>query len=317
MISDARAEPSRRAEDRGRVPDAPSPPVHAPHRFWVISIGVLVASALAWVALVLWGGGRDMRRGLLTGGNTLTSMDGTGADAARASMGVNTPAMDMPGMDMSGGGDMSMLGVSMTGKDPASLGYFGLFLWMWTVMILAMMLPVVVPSVRAFLAHDETGARSAGLRFVTAVTAIWVAVGVALYGVLVVLNALLPDPNRLAVDVGAGCVLLAGLFQFSRTKERSLAHVRGPFCRGTGPWLKGFDHGRRCIISCGPYMVAVALIGMMNLAWMALFAIVMVAEQVAELVAGKGMLVARGIGVVVVLIALSLLLAPGPLPLLA
>jgi predicted metal-binding membrane protein len=316
MTSDASAGPGPQTDVRGQAPHVPAASTHAPHRFWTIATGAMIASALAWIALLLWGGGRDMRRGLLTGGSTLTSMGGSmgagGADQGMAGM----PGMHAAG-GHAGGGDMSMLGVSMTGKDPASVGYAGLFLWMWAVMILAMMLPAIVPSVRAFLEEDDTGARTAGLRFIAAVTAEWIAVGAVLYGVLAGLNAMLPDPSRVAVGIGAACVLLAGLFQFSRTKERMLAHVSGPFCCGGGPWRSGLDHGRRCIVSCGPYMVAVALIGMMNLVWMALFTVVMVAEQVAELVAGKGMLVARGVGAVVVVIALGLLLAPGPLPLLA
>jgi predicted metal-binding membrane protein len=340
MTSDASAAPGRRADARGRVRDASDAtpvnpaaavpaPAHGPHRFRVLVTAALIVSALAWVALVLWGGGRDMRRGLLTGGSTLTSMH-PGASMAGMSMpagqmpATQMPttemhAMAMPGMGTGAAGDggMSMLGVSMAGKDPASVGYAGLFLWMWAVMILAMMLPAIVPSVRAFLAEDESGARTAGLRFMAAVTTTWLVVGAFLYGALVALNAVLTDGSRLAVGVGAGCVLVAGLFQFTRTKERTLAHVRGPFCRGGGPWGVGLDHGRRCVVSCGPYMVAVALIGMMNLAWMALFAAVMVVEQVAELVAGRGMVVARSVGGVVVVIALGLLLAPGPLPLLA
>ncbi len=296
----------------------PGPSGHAPHRFWNLAVVALVASALAWVALFLWGGGREMRRGLLTGGATLMS-DAGHADTALTGMSGMAGMADMaamPGMDMSHGG-MSMLGVSMTGKEPASLGYGALFLWMWAVMILAMMLPAIVPSVRAFLDEDSSGKRSAGTRFLAAVTLVWVVVGVAVYGVLVLLDEVLPTSGRVAVTVGAIAILLAGLFQFSRTKERALAHVSGPFCCGGGPWRSGLDHGRRCVVSCGPYMAAVALIGMMNLFWMALFALVMVVEQVLELRSGKGVYLARGVGAVVVLIALGLLLVPGPLPLVA
>jgi predicted metal-binding membrane protein len=53
----------------------------------------------------------------------------------------------------------------------------------------------------------------------------------------------------------------------------------------------------------------------MSMFWMAVFALVMLAEQAAEMLAGRGLLVARAAGAVTVLVAVGLLLSPTPLPL--
>ena len=314
---------------------APEPDV-ARRRFWNIVVPALAVSALAWVALVLWGGGHEMRRGLLTGGAALMSPDtmSTGttghaqADLAGLALPAGVPADAVPadGMDMSampgmhmGHGSMSMLGVDMSSLAPASVAYAGLFVWMWAVMVVAMMLPATLPSVRVFFAGDRTRRHCAGATFLSGCLATWALAGLAVYGLLVVLDQAVAQEtateSRFALGLGAVCLLAAGLFQFSRSKQRLLGHVRGPFNCGDGPLRAGLHHGRRCLASCGPYMLAVALIGMMSLFWMALFAAVMLLEQAVEIVTGRGMFVARATGAVTVLVALGLLLSPTPLPL--
>jgi predicted metal-binding membrane protein len=292
-------------------------------RFALLFLPIVALSGLAWFAVVRWGGTREMRRGLLTGGPALMTMNsGGGVDPASSMPGMAMPGMDMHGMDMhgmttSGGGghSMSMLGVSMLGKDPLSPGYAGLFLWMWAVMILAMMVPAMLPALRGFFRTETTVGCGAGARFLGGVLAVWLLTGTVMYVVLANLNAALPGRPRTAIVVGAIGALAAGLYQFSRSKERLLSHVRGPFCCGQGHWRAGLRHGRRCVASCGPYMATAALVGAMSVFWMAIFAVVMIAEQLLETMSGHGRLIARGSGAVVVVTALGLLLTPSPLPL--
>src|ERR1700709_1384793 len=152
-------------------------------RFALLFLPIMALSGLAWFAVIRWGGTRDMRRGLLTGGPALMTMDG-------AMPGMDMPGMDMSGMDMhashlasSGGGghSMSMLGVSMLGKDPISPAYAGLFLWMWAAMVLAMMVPAMLPSLRGFFRTETALGCGAGARFFGGVLAVWVLVGAAMY----------------------------------------------------------------------------------------------------------------------------------------
>lgn len=307
----------------------PPPPSLARRRFRILVVPALVLSALAWVALVVWGGGREMRRGLLTGGPALMSADGlahagahAGHDAVLTGAHVAAPGMPTPDATVGAVGQpsMSMLGFDMGGLAPASVGYAGLFVWMWAVMVVAMMLPATLPSLRVYLAGDRTRRHCAGTAFLSGCLLTWVVAGLAVYGLLVLLDAALAGPaaeSRFALGVGAACLLGAGVFQFSRAKERLLRHVRGPFNCGEGSLRAGLHHGRRCLASCGPYMLAVALIGMMSVFWMAVFAVVMLVEQLVEASSGRGMVVARATGAVTVLVAMGLLLSPTPLPLVA
>jgi predicted metal-binding membrane protein len=292
----------------------PPPAATARRRFWAVVVPSLAVALFAWVALVRWGGDREMRRGLLTGGPPLMSGEhahgGTDAALAGAVLGEAPPEV------ANAGGSMAMLGFDLHGLAPASAAYAGVFLLMWTVMIVAMMLPATLPSVRVFLGGDRTRLPRSGAAFLLGCLLTWSLAGVAVYALLGVFEAALPtDGSELALGVGTACLLLAGLFQFSRAKERVLAHVRGPFSCGDGSWRAGLHHGRRCLVSCGPYMVAVALLGMMSLFWMAVFALVMLVEQAAEMRAGRGMLVSRAVGAVTVFVAMGLFLSPTPLPL--
>jgi predicted metal-binding membrane protein len=301
---------------------APVPTVVVPQprragRFLLLALPALLGSVAAWYSLVRWGGDEDMRRGVLTGGTPLMTMHGGMGD------------MDMGGMNMGGGG--AHLGMTMTGAHPThasmsmfglsmdhpawSLHYAGLFAVMWSIMIVAMMLPAMLPAAREFLIAEEA-TTPAGCRFVGSVLVMWMVVGTAVYAGLAVFQHYEPDPGSTALRIGAGVLLAVALFQFTRTKELMLTHVSGPFCCGApGAGRAGLRHAWRCVASCGPYMVAVALIGTMSIFWMAVFALVMLAEQVLEVATGRGTLVSRATGAGVGLVAMAVLFSPSTLPL--
>jgi predicted metal-binding membrane protein len=278
-------------------------------RFGLLALPALLGSATAWYALVRWGGTKDMRRGVLTGGGPLMSGHGAGMD-----MGGGGAHL---GMAMSGAhpahSSMTMFGLSMD-HPPMSLSYVGLFAVMWSVMIVAMMLPALLPAAREFLIAEETGPVAAG-RFLGTVLVAWLAVGSAAYGGLATFQHFAPDPTPTALRVAAGALLAVALFQFTRTKELMLTHVSGPFCCGApGAARAGLRHAWRCVASCGPYMIAVALIGAMSVFWMAIFAVIMLGEQVLEIATGRGTLISRATGAAVGLVAMALLFSPSALP---
>jgi predicted metal-binding membrane protein len=61
-------------------------------------------------------------------------------------------------------------------------------------------------------------------------------------------------------------------------------------------------------------MIAVALIGAMSVFWMAIFAVIMLGEQVLEIATGRGTLISRATGAAVGLVAMALLFSPSALP---
>jgi predicted metal-binding membrane protein len=297
------------------APVALPPAVPGPRgagRFLLLALPALVGSAAAWYSLVRWGGNRDMRRGVLTGGAPL--MTGHGGDMGGMDMGGagGHLGMSVPGAHP-GHGSMTMFGLSMD-HPPLSLSYAGLFAVMWSIMIVAMMLPAVLPATREFLVAERAGA-TAGGRFLGSVLGMWLVVGVAVYAGLAVFQHYEPDPTATALRIGAGALLVIALFQFTRTKELMLTHVSGPFCCGaSGAGRAGLRHAWRCVASCGPYMIVLALLGTMSIFWMAIFAAVMLGEQVLEIATGRGTLISRGAGAGMGLVAMALLLSPSTLP---
>jgi predicted metal-binding membrane protein len=182
-------------------------------------------------------------------------------------------------------------------------------------MIVAMMLPAVLPATREFLVAERVGA-AAGGRFLGSVLAMWLVVGVVAYAGLAAFQHYQPDPTPTALRVGAGALLAIALFQFTRTKELMLTHVSGPFCCGApGAGRAGLRHAWRCVASCGPYMIVLVLLGTMSIFWMAIFAAVMLGEQVLEIATGRGTLISRAAGAGIGLVAMAVLLSPSTLPL--
>jgi len=348
----------RRAADEQGAPRGP------------LALGPVLASllglvAFAWLMMIVYGGGRTMRLGLLTGGAAFMSMPGMfggqGAMAGMSSPATSTPAsgvapgarssmagMHMAGMQMSttaasgaAGGHvhttamamkMTMLGVSVSGRDRAlSWPVFGLFMFMWLVMVAAMMLPVVLPkSVRYHdAARGPRSRRAMTMEFISADMAVWVLVGLPAYLGLVALQGLLPASDVMAIRVGALLVAAAGAYEFSSIKRRAherccVAHraddqPEAPaHCLAAGdsteaPWRSGLRHGLASIGCCGPVMGVLLLIGMMNVVWMLGVTALMFFERTVV----WGSTLGRTVGVALVAMAIVLLVAPRPLPALA
>ena len=258
---------------------------------------LLGLSAAAWVAAVRLAR-PDMRVGLLTGHRPMASMP----------MGS--------GMSMPMGSGMSM---------PTSPAAPWLFLWTWTVMMTAMMLPAVSPVVVLFDQRVRRG-RSWWLTasFAGSYLVVWAAIGALAYGVLLALQRWAPVGERAAVRVGAVLLVAAGWYQLSPLKHVCLRHCRSPLAflvehgqrltqGGFGPARVGLVHGLYCLGCCWALMLVLLLLGMMSLVWMAVFAVVILLEKTAR----HGPLVSHVLGVAFVAVGLVLVAAPQALPVLS
>ena len=197
------------------------------------------------------------------------------------------------------------------------------FLGMWVGMMVAMMFPTVVPMVlahRLVVRRRREGAAPT-VAFVGGYLAVWAVIG------LVPLLAFLGFRN-LASDAGdsrwlpavAGTVLLtAGVYQFTAWKALCLRACRTPltfvlhhdFGGGArSAFRAGLSHGAYCVGCCWALMAVLVVVGLMNLAWMALLALVFLAEKHWHHAVG----LTRVVGVTLVLLGLAVIANPSLLP---
>jgi predicted metal-binding membrane protein len=218
-------------------------------------------------------------------------------------------------MAMPGGWRMSMAWMRMPGQTWVDTGTS--FLAMWVVMMVAMMLPSLVPMLwRYRQAVDWAGEPKlgrltvlAGLGYVLAWTVVGMAV-VPLGFALASAEMQLPGLAR-AVPVAVGAVvLLAGASQFTRWKARHLACCREAPGRGrrlpadaNTAWRHGLRLGLHCICCSAGLTAILLVIGVMDLAAMGIVA----AATTLERLAPAGERVARAIGTLIVVAGLLLI----------
>jgi predicted metal-binding membrane protein len=227
----------------------------------------------------------------------------------------------MGDMPMPGGWTMSMAWMRMPGQTWADAA--ATFLGMWIVMMIAMMLPSLVPMLwRYRRAVDSTGearVRQTNLGWLTGLVAVayflvWTIFGMAVFPLGVSLAAIemqLPALARTVPTAIGVIVLIAGMLQFSAWKAHHLARCRQAPGRGRAlaadagiAWRHGLRLGLHCNYGCAPLTVILLVFGVMNLRAMA----VVTAAITVERLAPGGERVARVIGVVVVGAGLFLIL---------
>jgi predicted metal-binding membrane protein len=207
----------------------------------------------------------------------------------------------MPGMEMPGGWTMSMTWMRMPGQSWP--GAAATFLGMWTVMMVAMMMPVLAPSLSRYRAVNRPLVAAGYFT-------VWTLSGAAVYPLGVALAELamrVPALSR-GIPLATGVVLaVAGALQFTRWKARQLACCRkSPECAGkpgSSAWRTGWRLGVQCLRCClGPTAVLL-VVGVMDLRAMAVTAIAICAERLAP----RGQRVARVIGSILIAAALILI----------
>lgn len=218
------------------------------------------------------------------------------------------------GMPMPGGWTMSMAWMRMPGQTwlAAAVSFLG----MWIVMMAAMMLPSLVPMLRRYREAVD-GSDAARLDRLTLLVAtgyffVWTLLGTALFPLGAALAAAAMQQQTLARAVPAAvgvAVLAAGALQFTRWKAYHLACCREapapdrtlPIDAGTA-WRHGVRLGRHCSFCCASLMGVLLVLGVMNLAVMA----VVTAAITVERLAPAGARVARAIGAIIVVAGLFL-----------
>jgi predicted metal-binding membrane protein len=187
------------------------------------------------------------------------------------------------------------LGLSSTTYDHAAVLVALLFTGMWVVMMAGMMLPAMTPLVSAYQQVYRQRARL-GRPTVSAVVLVagyltaWASFGLGAY--LVDRGAeTWADRTRAVRDaaplVGGVLLVLAGLYQWTPLKRACLRWCRTPahfvlvdWREGAlGAFRMGMHNGLYCVGCCWAMMVALLVVGVMSLPWMALLAVVIFIEK--------------------------------------
>ncbi|HTD17642.1 MAG TPA: DUF2182 domain-containing protein [Chthoniobacterales bacterium] len=211
-------------------------------------------------------------------------------------------------MPMAGGWTMSMAWMRMPGQ--TWLGAGASFLGMWVVMMVAMMLPCLIPTLWRYR-HAVAGEGETRPGWLAALVGggyffVWTVFGLIVFPVGVALAELemrLPALSRAVPITVAVVVLVAGVFQFTRWKTQHLACCRdtpGRRCElhadtGTA-WRQGLHLGLHCCYCCAGLMTILLVLGVMDLRLMAVVTVAITAERLAP----AGEIVARVIGAVVI-----------------
>ena len=225
--------------------------------------------------------------------------------------------MDMPmgiavrgGMAGEGMAEMAMGGISAMGW---SLEGGAIFVGVWTVMMVAMMLPAAASMIVIFASAQARRDREVAVPtwiFVAGYILVWAVAGLVVY-VLVQIGSefatSLTAPSRskwapLALGI---TVAAAGFYQFTPLKRVCLNHCRSPEAFVAQHWrdgragalVMGIRHGLYCFGCCWALFAVLVAAGVMSMAWMLLLTLVVFIERMfprkllAEAVTGIALIV--------------------------
>ena len=189
------------------------------------------------------------------------------------------------------------------------LNQAGLYIAGWVLMTVAMMLPTTVPLLQIFrrLSGQRSDANQLLWLVVAGYLSVWLGFGVIAHLFDLGLHELYEHNTWLQANpwvFGAGPLLLAGMFQFSRLKYSCLEKCRSPlsfvmrYWRGAREqwhsFLLGAHHGVFCVGCCWALMLLMFAVGMGSVGWMLALACVMAIEK--NLSWGRKISVPLGVG---------------------
>jgi predicted metal-binding membrane protein len=140
------------------------------------------------------------------------------------------------------------------------LGSFGFFMAVWVAMMAAMMLPAALPAVSSFT--RASGRALAAPVFAGSYIAVWTLFGVAAYAVY--------RPH--GTTVAAVLTVAAGLYELTPFKRSCRRRCRDGL-------RSGFEFGLYCVGSSIGLMVMLVALGAMSVTWMAVIAVLVLAQK--------------------------------------
>jgi predicted metal-binding membrane protein len=212
----------------------------------------------------------------------------------------------------------------MQGMDAApgaDLGTLGWFVVTWVVMMAAMMLPSVSPTVALYARMTARRNPAQPLLFTAAYVLVWAGAGVVAYGAFAGVQhwwGAAVSWNRSGHWIAATVLVAAAAYELTPFKNLCLSKCRSPLGFLLGAWRSGWrgalrmgaHHAAWCLGCCWLLMAALFSLGVMSLTWMAVVAALITVEKT---VPGRRA-VTWSTAAVLLLLAAGLAWAPQTLP---
>ena len=201
------------------------------------------------------------------------------------------------------------------------LGGFGWFVGVWVIMMAAMMLPSVAPTVALYSRMTFRRSPVAPLAFVTGYLLTWAVAGIAAYGIAATATRV-GGGQLMWTNAGrplAGATLIiAAVYELTPLKEICLGKCRSPLGALLGWWRDGVGgavrmgakNGAWCVGCCWALMASLFALGVMSVSWMALVAALVAVEKTLP----WRRIATYGTTAVLLILGILVLVAPDALP---
>jgi predicted metal-binding membrane protein len=165
----------------------------------------------------------------------------------------------------------------------SALGGVAWFLGVWVVMMAAMMLPSVAPTVALYSRMTRNRSTGLAMMFVSGYLITWTAAGLAALGIGAAASAADGanlDWNHAGRALAGATLLVAAAYQLSPLKDVCLGKCRSPLGMLLGSWRDGslgglrmgIKNGAWCVGCCWALMASLFALGVMSVLWMAVVA---------------------------------------------
>jgi len=204
--------------------------------------------------------------------------------AARSQLGLVAVLFALAGLAWWSTGDRMR---DMDAGPWTALGALGWFLGVWVVMMAAMMLPSVAPTVALYSRMTRARSPLLALSFTGGYLVVWGVVGALAFGVVRIAGDALAW-DRAGRWVAGVTLLAAAAYELTPLKTVCLRRCRSPLGFLLGAWREGragavrmgAKHGGWCVGCCWALMASLFALGVMSLAWMGFVAGLIAAEKV-------------------------------------
>jgi predicted metal-binding membrane protein len=163
------------------------------------------------------------------------------------------------------------------------LGGFGWFVGVWVVMMAAMMLPSIAPTVALYSRMTKQRSPALPVVFVSGYLLTWAAAGVAAYGLAAVAARIGGDQlswSNAGRPIAGVTLVVAAVYELTPLKDVCLGKCRSPLGALLGSWRGGLrgaasmgtKNGAWCVGCCWALMASLFALGVMSVPWMAVVA---------------------------------------------
>jgi len=202
-----------------------------------------------------------------------------------------------------------------------ALGTLGWFLGVWVVMMAAMMLPSVAPTVALFSRMTKERSPLSPLLFTGGYLIVWGAVGALAFAIAFVGAQVAGDVlawDRAGRWVAGVTLVAAAAYELTPLKHVCLRKCRSPLGFLLGAWRDGSagamqmgaKHGAWCVGCCWALMASLFALGVMSLAWMVFIAGLIAVEKILP----WRRVATYGTAAILLLVGALLLFAPDAIP---